>query len=319
MQTVPVSSLVLFAFLYPMSSAAAQPPVGALAVDERQGERYGWAVDYETAGAAQSAALGECGGGCRVVLTFERCAAYAADQDADSTAVGWSESYGSAAAAQQAALSECSSRGGSGCIVRVWGCNGPAVEEGLGLDVASRQRIQRGLRAAGFDPGGADGLFGPRTRAAIRGWQSSRGSRATGYLAAASAAALRSAAAGPAVAAAAPPAVQPGLQPGATVTWTGECIGGLAQGSGTLAWVWDGGNEQTDIGRLQDGRHNGHWVIRLSDGGVAEGPVDDSKLHGDWVIRYPDGRVTEQRFENGERVDRRASLAVMVLLQGGAR
>ena len=206
MQTVAVSALVVFAFLYTMSSAAAQTPVGALAVDERQGERYGWAVDYETAGAAQARALSECGPGCRVVLTFEGCAAYAADQDADSTAVGWAESFASAAGAQQAALSECSSRGGRGCIVRVWGCNGPAVEEGLELDRTARQQIQRGLQAAGFDSGGADGVFGPRTRAAIRGWQTSRGSRATGYLDAASVAVLRSAASGPAVVTVAPPA-----------------------------------------------------------------------------------------------------------------
>ena len=136
MQTVPVSALVLFALVYTMSSAAAQTPVGALAVDERQGDQYGWAVDYETAGAAQARALRECGGDCRVVLTFARCAAYAADQDADSTAVGWAESFASSSSAQQAALSACSSRGGTGCIVRVWGCNGPVVEEGL----ASRPR-----------------------------------------------------------------------------------------------------------------------------------------------------------------------------------
>ena len=65
-------------------------PGGALAVDERQGDRWGWAVDYETAAAARAAALGECGAGCSAVLTFNRYAAYAADQDADSTAVvGW--------------------------------------------------------------------------------------------------------------------------------------------------------------------------------------------------------------------------------------
>ncbi len=193
MQTVAVSSLVLFAFLYAAASAAPQPTVGALAVDERQGDQWGWAVDYETAGAAQQRALSECGSNCSVVLTFARCAAYAADQDSDSTAVGWAESYGSASAAQQAALSACSSRGGgSGCVVRVWGCNGPVVEEGLGLDRAARQEVQRGLRSAGFDPGGADGMFGPRTRAAIRRWQSSRGSRATGYLDGSSVAALRS-------------------------------------------------------------------------------------------------------------------------------
>ena len=54
--------------------------------------------------------------------------------------------------------------------------------------------------AGGFDPGGADGLFGPRTRAAIRRWQSSRGARSTGYLDSALAEALRPArGSGPAV------------------------------------------------------------------------------------------------------------------------
>ena len=201
--------LVVFASLCTAMPAAAQAPVGALAIDELQGDQWGWAVDYETAAAAQARALGECGPGCSVVLTFGRCAAYAADQDADSTAVGWAEAHASASAAQEAALSECRARGGgSGCIVRAWGCNGPVVEEGLNLDLAARRQIQQGLAAGGFDPGRADGLFGPRTRAAIRRWQSSRGARSTGYLDGASAEALRSAgAAGPAVAAAAPSAL----------------------------------------------------------------------------------------------------------------
>ena len=165
-------------------------------------------MDYETASAAQGSGLQACGSGCSVVLTFGRCAAYAADQDADSTAVGWSEPYDSAAGARQSALSECRSRGGgSGCIVRVWGCNGPVVEEGLGLARATRRQIQLGLGSAGFDPGGADGLFDPRTRSAIRNWQSSRGGRATGYLDGPAVEALRTAGgSGPAVAAVAPPA-----------------------------------------------------------------------------------------------------------------
>ena len=216
MQASRCLGLVVSASLCTALPAAAQAPVGALAIDERQGDQWGWAVDYETAAAAQARALGECGSGCSVVLTFGRCAAYAADQEADSTAVGWAEAYASGSAAQQAALGECRSRGGgSGCIVRAWGCNGPVVEEGLSLDRAARRQIQQGLAAGGFDPGGADGLFGPRTRAAIRRWQSSRGARSTGYLDGASAEALRSTgAAGRAVAAAAPsaPAAVPAAQ-----------------------------------------------------------------------------------------------------------
>ena len=133
------SALVVCVSLGTALAVSAQTPVGALAVDERQGDQYGWAVDYETASAAQARALQECGAGCSVVLTFGRCAAYAADQDAGSTAVGWAESFDSAAGARTAALSECGSRGGAGCTVRVWGCNGPVVEEGLGLNHAARQ------------------------------------------------------------------------------------------------------------------------------------------------------------------------------------
>ena len=195
MMALVCSWLIVGVSLGTAQSAGGQIPVGALAIDERQGDEYGWAVDYETAAAAQGRALQECGPGCSVVLTFVRCAAYAADQDAASTAVGWAESFDSAAAARQAALSECGSRGGSGCTVRVWGCNGPAGEEGLGLNRATRRRIQQGLRAEGFDPGGADGHFGPRTRAAIRNWQSARGTRGTGYLDGPAATALQSAAA----------------------------------------------------------------------------------------------------------------------------
>ena len=70
----------------------------------------------------------------------------------------------------------------------------PAVgEAALGLDRPARRLIQQGLRQEGFDPGAPDGLFGPRTRAAIRAWQASRGALATGYLTGSEAELLRTA------------------------------------------------------------------------------------------------------------------------------
>ena len=423
MRTIRPLVAAVLALVVLASSSAAQSLAGALAVDERQGDQWGWAVDYETSAAAGASALRECGAGCSVVLTFDRCGAYAADQDVDSTAVGWAESYDSAAGARQAALSECGFRGGSGCTVRVWGCNGPVVEEGLNLGRAARRQIQQGLRADGFDPGGADGLFGPRTRAAIRNWQSTRGARTTGYLdgpqvealrgtggsrPAASAgaaatdtgglevvfwqsvvnstnpadfeayleqfpngvfrtlaqnrvAALRSSPGGASATAGSnvggvgsstsvarasgapasvsgtvaaadglrPPGVMfrpgqtcagqaagatcwmeisqqpvcyvwnPGLALGATVTWTGACAGGLAQGAGTLTWVWDG-NRQTATGRLQDGKRNGHWVFRYPDGNVEEGPMVDDIRNGHWIFRFADGSIAEGSNVDGE-------------------
>ncbi len=70
------------------------------------------------------------------------------------------------------------------------GADPRAVEAGLELDRAARRLVQQGLTRAGFSPGPADGVFGPATRAAIRGWQTSRETTATGYLDAAGAAAL---------------------------------------------------------------------------------------------------------------------------------
>ena len=377
---VTVLAVVVFG-----SPTAAQFPVGALAIDEHQGDQWGWAVDYESAAAAQGTALQECGPGCSVVLTFGRCAAYAADQDADSTAVGWAESYDSAAGARQAALADCRSRGGgTQCIVRVWGCNGPVVEEKLRLNRATRRQIQLGLRSAGFDPGGADGLFGPRTRAAIRNWQSSRGTRSSGYLDGPQVEALRSrgapqspASAGAAAAdaagvevvfwqsvqnstnqadfeaylrrfpsgvfselaqnrltalgarAPAPPSrvrpdetcagqatgaacwmeisQRPGCyvwnpypQPGETVTWTGACAGGKAQGTGTLTWAHDGGVQTNTGGRLVDGEFNGHWVMRDEEGVVSEGPYVDGEKNGYWVTRLPNRQVQEGPYVGDE-------------------
>ena len=57
-----------------------------------------------------------------------------------------------------------------------------AAEASLVLDRPTRRLIQQGLRNEGFDPGAPDGLFGPRTRAAIRHWQQAQGETATGYL-----------------------------------------------------------------------------------------------------------------------------------------
>ena len=69
-----------------------------------------------------------------------------------------------------------------------------AVEAAVGLDRPARRLIQQGLRNEGFDAGAPDGLFGPRTRGAIRRWQEARGMPVTGYLDGTQAQLLRAAA-----------------------------------------------------------------------------------------------------------------------------
>jgi peptidoglycan hydrolase-like protein with peptidoglycan-binding domain len=56
----------------------------------------------------------------------------------------------------------------------------PPPAQPLALSRAVISRVQLQLKAQGFDPGPADGLMGPKTRAALRRFQSARGLPATG-------------------------------------------------------------------------------------------------------------------------------------------
>ena len=60
--------------------------------------------------------------------------------------------------------------------------NAEAVESALALTRAQRTSVQKALSALGFDAGTADGVFGRRTRGAIRKWQISGEDDPTGHL-----------------------------------------------------------------------------------------------------------------------------------------
>ena len=80
-------------------------------------------------------------------------------------------------------------------------------------------------------------------------------------------------------------------------TWTGECAGGPASGTGTLTWVRDG-KEIKSSGLLREGKHHGPWTLRFANGTVQEGPMVDGKKHGRWVVRSPNGRTQTLNFVN---------------------
>ena len=212
MKTIAGSALVLCASVFMVSVIAAQAPVDALAVDKRQGDQLGWAVDYETALADRERALSEFGLGCSVVLTFQRCAAYAADQD--------SEHGGGLGRVVLGDPRAAGSAGGVWLTWRLLGLHRPGGgggESGPGPCRASRDSgglAGRRLRRAcsGRDAAGSSDTCCDPTLA--------RGSRATGYLAGASVAVLRPAAGQPtfrerkpAGTAASPPAVTAAQQP----------------------------------------------------------------------------------------------------------
>ncbi|MDB5666842.1 peptidoglycan-binding protein [Cypionkella sp.] len=57
-----------------------------------------------------------------------------------------------------------------------------AIEESIGLTRTQRMQIQRQLTAVGYPTGGADGLWGSKTRDAIARWQKANKLGVTGYV-----------------------------------------------------------------------------------------------------------------------------------------
>ena len=123
---------------------------------------------------------------------------------------------------------------------------------------------------------------------------------------------------------------------GQTVTWSGACSGGFAEGEGTL--VENHTSEYIGVrkieltGRLQSGKMHGQWIIRTHHGRFgtviekgpyvnsrrhghwaflygesefgnldSEGPYVNGKQHGHWVLRSRDGRVGGGSYVNGKR------------------
>ena len=86
--------------------------------------------------------------------------------------------------------------------------------------------------------------------------------------------------------------------PDQTVTWSGTCSGGFADGQGTLE-VSEGEGTHTGTGTYSNGKPHGRWVWRYASGQVEEGPFEDGKRHGRWNVRFAKG-ILAGPFVDGE-------------------
>ena len=123
---------------------------------------------------------GEGGEECRAIVSFrEACGAIAVGDigGAKGYGAGWGATFEDA---EGMAVSWCRKSGNAGCRVEISRCVEP--EAAFALTREQRRRVQAALAAQGTKPGPADGVFGPKTRAAVTAWQSAKGYSATGKL-----------------------------------------------------------------------------------------------------------------------------------------
>ena len=96
-------------------------------------------------------------------------------------------------------------------------------------------------------------------------------------------------------------------QPNETVTWSGACTNGKAQGRGTAVrrYLQDGEwIEDKYTVEIKDGKGHGHGLLVFGNGDRYEGDVRDSKLHGRGVRVWADGASYEGEFRDGKRTGR---------------
>jgi hypothetical protein len=111
-----------------------------------------------------------------------------------------------------------------------------------------------------------------------------------------------------------PPAAQPGWiadlatgcrvwsanpQPGESITWTGGCPDGLAQGKGVLQWSGGSNADRRYEGEIRAGKIDGDGTEIFVSGGRYDGEFRDGLRNGRGVYIYADGDRYEGEWRDG--------------------
>jgi len=88
-------------------------------------------------------------------------------------------------------------------------------------------------------------------------------------------------------------------QPNESVSWSGDCKNGLAQGSGVLQWFINGKPDSRDEGEFKDGKLHGRAISIFHNGNRHEGEYKNHKRDGRGIMTYANGNRYEGEFKNG--------------------
>ena len=96
-----------------------------------------------------------------------------------------------------------------------------------------------------------------------------------------------------------------------TVTWTGDCVSGKAQGRGTQVWRYledEEWKEHKYTGEMKDGKRHGRGVMVTASGNRYEGDWKEGKQHGRGVYVWANGDRYEGDFKDGKEHGRRVKV-----------
>ena len=99
----------------------------------------------------------------------------------------------------------------------------------------------------------------------------------------------------------------PGRDCPETLTWTGECVEGLAEGTGTLEWTVDMSSLMwKHTGHLQAGKYHGEWKEDHTFGSsagyyVGRGSYVEGVRHGQWHKHYSKGFFEKGPYVAGKK------------------
>jgi hypothetical protein len=74
-----------------------------------------------------------------------------------------------------------------------------------------------------------------------------------------------------------------------TVTWSGQCVNGFAEGRGVLQWLLSGKLHDHYEGTQHAGKANGRGVFTFANGDRYEGDFRDGKFNGRGVYTFANG------------------------------
>ncbi len=85
-----------------------------------------------------------------------------------------------------------------------------------------------------------------------------------------------------------------------SITWSGPCEGGYAQGDGTLQWFEGGSATARYEGSLNKGWASGRGMLTSPNGAIYKGEWKDSRENGEGRLDWPDGSWYEGQWRDGK-------------------